>query len=179
MIESTPEIVIIAAMDEQTGIGKNGKIPWRIPEDTAHFKEETTGHPVVMGRVTWDSIPPKFRPLPERANIVVTRAEDFTAPGVEMAHSVEEAIEMASRIDPTEIYVMGGAQIYAQTLPLANRLDLTIVQGNFDCDAFFPGYSGFGKVIKAEPGESDWFTSEKGLSYRFVTIYKEKVLISR
>lgn len=157
-------------MDEQRGIGKDGKIPWQIPEDMARFKQLTTGHPVIMGRVTWDSIPRKFRPLPERPNFVVTRDSSLSVPGVSVAHSIDEAILFASQVDREKIYVMGGAQIYAHTLPLADKLQLTVVAGDYGGDTFFPDPSNFGRITQVEPGESDWLISIKGPKYRFVTI---------
>ena len=100
-------------------IGKDNALPWHLPEDMAHFKRMTTGCPVVMGRKTWDSLPLKFRPLPGRRNIVVTRQADWQADGAERAAGLPEA--MALCIDAAEVWVIGGAQIYAEAAPLARR----------------------------------------------------------
>lgn len=156
----------MAAMDEKRGIGRNGQIPWKIPEDMRHFKELTMGHPVIMGRVTWESIPARFRPLPGRNNIVVTRSSDMYIPGVAIAHSVAQAINIAYLIDAERISIIGGAQIYKQGLPLANRLDLTLLEGDFNCDAFFPDYEGlFQEVVY----QTDWQTSNR-FTFRFVSL---------
>ena len=99
-------------------IGKDGAMPWHLPEDLAHFKQLTQGCPVLMGRKTWDSLPPKFRPLPGRTNIVITRQADWQAEGAQRADSLEEALRLAGAAP--EIWIIGGAQIYAQAEPLAS-----------------------------------------------------------
>ncbi len=117
-------------------IGRDNTIPWRIPEDMAHFKNVTSGHPVVMGRRTWDSLPPRFRPLVDRRNIVVTRGPDWSADGAEVAHSVDDAITLAS--DDVEAWVIGGSEIYAAALDRAERLVVTEVDLDVDGDAYAP-----------------------------------------
>jgi dihydrofolate reductase len=114
-------------------IGKRNALPWHLPEDLAHFKRITMGKPVIMGRKTWDSLPPKFRPLPGRRNIVVTRDGTWQAQGSECAASVSEAGALCG-IAP-EICVIGGAQIYEQALPLAQRIYLTEIDYAFEGDA--------------------------------------------
>ncbi|MFA5935902.1 MAG: dihydrofolate reductase [Patescibacteria group bacterium] len=127
-------ITLIAGISKNNCIGKNGSLPWRIPEDMKHFKDLTMDHPVIMGRKTWESIPEKFRPLPGRRNIVVTRQSDYALPeGVDRAGSVDEAIDLAR--DP---FVIGGTEIYAQAMERADRLEITHVDQNVDGDAFFP-----------------------------------------
>ncbi|KAB2897515.1 MAG: dihydrofolate reductase, partial [Burkholderiaceae bacterium] len=117
-------------------IGKDGTMPWHLPEDLAHFKQLTQGHPVVMGRKTWDSLPARFRPLPGRANIVVTRQAGWQADGAQRAASLEDALALCTQA-PT-VWVIGGAQIYAQALPLADRVEVTEIERDFDGDAHAP-----------------------------------------
>ncbi|MDH6676341.1 dihydrofolate reductase [Rhodococcus sp. LBL1] len=143
-------------------IGLDNTIPWRIPEDMAHFKDITMGHPVVMGRLTWDSLPPRFRPLPGRRNIVVTRQEGWAADGAETANGVEQALTLAG----DTAWVAGGSQIYTAAMPFADLLSVTEIDADIEGDAFAP-------EIGAEwvvGDEGDWHISEKsGLRYRFLT----------
>ncbi|GAO24233.1 dihydrofolate reductase [Alicycliphilus sp. B1] len=118
-------------------IGKDGAMPWHLPEDLAHFKRLTQGHPVIMGRKTWDSLPARFRPLPGRANIVVTRQADWNEIGAQRASSLREALSVAEQTD-SEAWIIGGAQIYAQALPLATRIEVTEIGRDFDGDAHAP-----------------------------------------
>ena len=130
------EIVIIAAVARNRVIGKDNKLLWNIPEDMAHFKALTSGHTVIMGRKTWESLPPRFRPLPGRRNIVISRQTDYAAPGAEIAGSLENALQLASTAET--LFVIGGAEIYAQALGLADRLELTEVNLAPEADAWFP-----------------------------------------
>ena len=144
-------------------IGRDNAIPWRIPEDMAHFKNLTTGHPVVMGRRTWDSLPPRFRPLTDRRNIVVTRDRDWSADGAEVAHSIDDALALAG---DRETWVMGGGEIYAATLGRADRLIVTEVDLDVDGDAYAPELGP--EWVAAATG--DWLTSSRdGVRFRFVT----------
>ena len=117
-------------------IGNLNAMPWHLPEDLAHFKQLTQGCPVVMGRKTWDSLPPKFRPLPGRTNIVITRQTDWQADGAERAASLEQAFQLCAQ--SREVWVIGGAQIYAQAEPLAQRAEITEIAKCFDGDAQAP-----------------------------------------
>ena len=117
-------------------IGKDGVMPWHLPEDLAHFKQLTQGCPVIMGRKTWDSLPPRFRPLPGRTNIVITRNQDWQADGAQRAASLEDALAQAG--GAPEIWVIGGAQIYAQAEPLAGRAEVTEITQDFEGDAHAP-----------------------------------------
>ncbi|MFH1621418.1 MAG: dihydrofolate reductase [Patescibacteria group bacterium] len=129
-------INIIVAIAKNNCIGKNGQLPWHIPEDMKHFKELTNGKTVVMGRKTWESLPEKFRPLPDRLNVVVTRQAGYQVPvGVLVFPSLESALA-AYKNDET--FVIGGAQIYTQALPQTDRLYVTHVDQVIDGDAFFP-----------------------------------------
>ena len=130
---NTPRITLILARARNGVIGAKGGLPWRLPEDLAFFKRTTMGHPIVMGRKTWESI---GRPLPGRRSIVVTRDRSFAAAGAEVVHSFEDAVALCS--DTDEIFVIGGAHLYADALPRADRLLLTEIDADFDGDTFLP-----------------------------------------
>lgn len=130
------EIVIIAAVAKNRVIGKDNRLLWNIPEDMAHFKALTAGHPVIMGRKTWESLPPRFRPLPGRRNIVISRQADYDAPGAEVAESLEIALKKASTV--ALAFVIGGEQIYRQAMAVADRLEITEVDLDPEGDAWFP-----------------------------------------
>jgi len=139
------EIVIIAAVARNRVIGKDNKLLWNIPEDMAHFKALTSGHTVIMGRKTWESLPPRFRPLPGRRNIVISRQADFPAPGAEVADSLENALKLASTQGPAAdsmvaatVFIIGGEQIYKQAMAVADRLEITEVDLEPEGDAWFP-----------------------------------------
>jgi len=131
-----PEIVIVAAVARNRVIGKDNRLLWNIPEDMAHFKALTAGHTVIMGRKTWESLPPRFRPLPGRRNIVITRQADYAAPGAELADSLENALKLASTA--TIAFIIGGEQIYTQAMAVADRLEITEVDQEHEGDAWFP-----------------------------------------
>jgi len=129
-------ITLIAAVAENGCIGKNNALPWRLPEDMKHFKDLTTGKTVLMGRKTWESLPEKFRPLPNRTNVVVTRQPEYPVPeGVHVHRTIESAL--AEHADQ-DLFVLGGADIYKQTMDVADRLEITRVKQTVDGDAFFP-----------------------------------------
>ena len=117
-------------------IGKDGQMPWHLPEDLAHFKQLTTGCPVIMGRKTWDSLPARFRPLPGRCNIVVTRQKDWHENGAQRSSSMGEALQLCEPSDT--VWVMGGAQIYALALPLADAVEVTEIERDYVGDAYAP-----------------------------------------
>ena len=129
-------ISLVVAMDRNRAIGVNGRLPWRLPDDMKWFKEVTMGKPVIMGRKTYDSIPNRFKPLPGRHNIVVTRNRNYRAEGATVVHSVDEALTAAA--DADEIMIGGGAQLYEALLPQASRLYLTLVDSAFEGDTYFP-----------------------------------------
>lgn len=159
-----PKVSMIAAIGRDRGLGYQGQLLWRIPEDLKRFKALTTGHPVIMGRTTFDSI---GRPLPNRTNIVVTRNADWSHEGVTVAHSLEEALEKAREAGPSEIFIIGGAQIYAEALPYSNKLYLTLIDDQKPADVFFPEYKDFTKeVFREEHGAPD------GLKYTWVDLEK-------
>jgi dihydrofolate reductase len=125
-------LTIIVAVDAQNGIGIANRLPWHLPEDLAHFKRTTSGHPIIMGRKTFDSI---GRPLPNRRNIVVTRNQAWRHEGAEAVGSLEEA---AALMGGGEAFIIGGAQIFSEALPRVQRLIVTEIAKTFDCDTFFP-----------------------------------------
>jgi dihydrofolate reductase len=133
---TTPVISFVVAMDRNRLIGADGNLPWRLPDDMKHFRRVTMGKPVLMGRVTYESIPERFRPLPGRNNIILTRQEDYVAPDCLVVHSLDEAL--ASAPDQPELMVIGGAQIFEQLLPQADRLYLTLIDGEFEGNVYFP-----------------------------------------
>ncbi len=143
-------------------IGQQGTLPWHLPEDLAHFKRHTQGHPVLMGRKTWDSLPPRFRPLPGRRNLVLTRQPAWADAGAERVSSLDQALGLVGE-HPT-LWVIGGAELYAQALPLAQALEVTEIDAAFAGDAHAPI---LGPEWMAEPGE--WLTAANGLRYRFVS----------
>lgn len=156
-------IALIAAMADNRVIGINNQLPWHLPADLKHFKQLTLGKPVLMGRRTFESI---GRPLPGRLNIVVTRDRGFSPPGVVVAPSIEAALGHAE--DAAEVMVIGGASFYAQTLPLAQRLYLTLIHGEFTGDAFFPAWDPREWV---EVNREDFAPqTDNGPAYSFVTL---------
>jgi dihydrofolate reductase len=143
-------------------IGNNNTLPWRLPEDMAHFKRTTLGCPVIMGRKTWDSLPPKFRPLPGRLNVVVTRQPDWQAEGALCGHSLPEAMALCP--PESDAWVIGGAEIYAQALPLASTAVVTEIDADFEGDAFAPEFG-----PQWTETDRERHVSTTGLSFSFVT----------
>jgi len=129
------KITLIAAMAENRVIGRDNALPWHLPADLARFKQRTEGHVVIMGRRTFESV---GRPLPNRRSIVITRKRDFHPPGAEIARSLAEALERARESKQDEVFILGGAEIYALALPDVDRLELTIVHADVSGDTFFP-----------------------------------------
>ncbi len=131
-------ISIIVAVAENNVIGKDNALIWHLPADMKFFKEKTTGHCVITGRKNYESIPEKFRPLPNRTNIIITRQKNYAAPGTIVVGSIEEAIEKAKETDDDEIFIIGGAEIFKQTLHLADKIYYTKIYHSFEGDTFFP-----------------------------------------
>ncbi|KNY09837.1 dihydrofolate reductase [Achromobacter piechaudii] len=153
-------LTLIVAYSTNRAIGRDNALPWKLPGDLAHFKRSTLGHPIIMGRKTWDSL---GRPLPGRANIVISRNPDFTAAGATVVPTLQAAIDACG--DVAEAFVIGGAQIYAQALPLAQRVLATEVHADVEGDAFFPLLPSFQwKEVSREPQPA-----ENGYDYDFVT----------
>lgn len=160
-----PEICIIAAMSENMVIGENGKIPWYIPEDMRRFRQLTTPHPIIMGRKTFASI---GNPLPKRLNILVSRnlTYEMNSYNLVVENTLEDAINFAIKADDERIFIIGGGEIYRQSMDRADRLFLTLVERNFHGDTFFPNYNDFKTLVSQEPGEFD------GLKYKFLELTK-------
>ncbi|MFD5214606.1 dihydrofolate reductase [Microbacterium sp. NPDC058345] len=139
-------------------IGAGGGMPWHVPEDLAHFKEVTLGAPVVMGRRTWDSLPERYRPLPGRENIVITRQQHWSASGARRAAGVREALRGLEKA-----WVIGGAEIFREVIGHADRLEVTELDIQVDGDAFAPSTAGW-----RVSAEGEWQTSVSGIRYRFL-----------
>lgn len=133
-------ISLIAALTENQVIGKNNDLPWHLPDDMKYFMQTTSGHHVIMGRKNYESIPKKFRPLPNRTNIVVTRQTDYEAPGCIVVNSIPQGIDIAIENHEPEVFIIGGAEIYTQSMAVANRLYLTEIKTSLEGDAFFPSF---------------------------------------
>jgi dihydrofolate reductase len=140
-----PRLTLIVARARNGVIGRAGTLPWRLPEDLAFFKRTTIGHPIVMGRKTWDSI---GRPLPGRRSIVITRNPAFNAPGADVVPSLDAAMEAAR--DVTDVFLVGGAELFAAAMPRADRLIVTEIDADFDGDTLFPA-----------PDPRDWVAVER------------------
>lgn len=134
-----PRISLIAAVARNGVIGHGNELLWRLPEDMRHFRNVTLGAPVIMGRRTWDSLPARFRPLPGRRNLVLTRQPGWTATGAEVVHDLDQALALAG--DAPQVFVVGGAQVYALALDRADELLLTEIDRDFDGDVHFPDWS--------------------------------------
>ncbi len=156
---------LILARASNGVIGKDGTLPWHLPEDLAHFKRITMGCPVIMGRKTWDSLPPKFRPLPGRTNIVVTRQSDWNENGAQAAQTLRQALQICERAQ--DIWVIGGAQMYALAEPLAHTAVITEIDIEVEGDAFAPT---FGAAWLETARERH--VSATGLHYSFVTLQR-------
>ena len=155
---------MIAAIGARTRVlGKDNDLVWRIPADLKRFKELTTGHPIIMGRKTYESI---GRPLPDRTNIIITRDTAYAAEGCVVVHSLDEALSYGLRTDDSELFIIGGGQIYEQALPHTDRLYLTLIDDDTPGDVHFPDYSAFTKVVSEEKGE------HAGLAYTWITLEK-------
>jgi dihydrofolate reductase len=156
-------VSLVLARADNGVIGANGTIPWRIPEDMRRFRALTMGHPIVMGRKTWDSFP--RRPLPGRTNIVITRDANWHADGALVAHSLRAALERAQTENPAEIAIIGGAEIYTATLPFADRIHLTEVHARPGGDVTLPPFGPEWREIVREDRQTP-----DGLRYSYVTL---------
>ncbi|HCR75912.1 MAG TPA: dihydrofolate reductase [Chryseobacterium sp.] len=125
---------IVVAMGEKNEIGFENQLLWHLPKDLKHFKEITSGHPVIMGRKTYESI---GKPLPNRTNIVVSRKTDWFEEGILIVGSIKEAIKFAKKIDE-EVFIIGGGKIYEQTMDVVDKLEVTLVKADLEADTFFP-----------------------------------------
>lgn len=169
-----PRIGLVWAQAAGNVIGRDGGMPWHVPEDLAHFKAVTGGAPVIMGRKTWDSIAPRYRPLPGRRNIVVTRDDAWAGEGAERAASVDGALAVAASGDPEWIWAIGGAQVFADVIGRADRLEVTELR-HADA-AFTPAaddvvaptidHARF-RLVAVDPPVGE-YTSTSGIRYRFL-----------
>lgn len=159
-----PTLALIAAIDRQRAIGRGGELLWHEREDQRHFRAMTMGCPVIMGRKTWDSLPAKFKPLPGRRNIVVTRNAAWQADGAEAVPSLAAALALTARAD--KVFVIGGGELYASALPFADELLLTEIDASFDgSDTFFPPLD---RALFSETARDERRTAD-GTHYAFVT----------
>ncbi len=158
------QINLIAAVGKNRVLGKDNKLIWKLPGDLPRFKAITTGHPIVMGRKTFESFGSK--PLPNRTNVIITRNKEFNAPGCIVCSSLEEALKKAGEIDK-EIFIIGGGEIYKESISLADRLYLTVVDAEAEGDTFFPDYSDFKKVVSSEDHQTP-----EGLRFSYILLEK-------
>ncbi|MEO6508426.1 MAG: dihydrofolate reductase [Patescibacteria group bacterium] len=159
------KLSLIVGISENNVIGKDNKLPWHLSVDLKRFKRLTTGHSIIMGRKTYDSI---GRPLPNRTNIVITRDPNYGVEGVMVAHSLDEAVKIAQKSPGSdEVFVIGGAQIFQEALKIADKLYLTIIHKQIEGDVYFPDYASFNKVISQEDG------SEGEYNYSFIDLERE------
>jgi dihydrofolate reductase len=156
-------VSLVAAVARGGVIGRENTIPWRIPEDMQHFRAVTMGHPVVMGRRTWDSLPERFRPLPGRRNVVVSRNPAWRADGAERAESLDDALRLLG--GAPKVFVIGGGELYADALPLADELLLTEIDADMEGDTFFPSW----ERAAFEETSREQHMSETGIPFSFVT----------
>lgn len=170
------QLNLIYARTRNGVIGNKGGLPWHLPEDLAHFKRTTLGCPVIMGRKSWDSLPPKFRPLPGRTNVVITRQVDWREDGAIPANDLLEALSICEHMSiildpsPEQVWVIGGAQIYAEALPFAKRIIVTEIDSDFEGDAFAPQLGADWQETAREQ-----HTSKMGLAYSFVTYVRTEI----
>ena len=157
-------ISFVAAMSKNRVIGKNNKIPWSMPADVRHMRKMIEGKPLIMGRKTHESI---GRPLPDRKNIILTRDKSYRQEGCQTATSIEEAIQLCR--NASEAMIIGGEQVFTMFLPLAKRMYLTLIDADFEGDAFFPEYNSDDWVIVSEESQVN---DEDGLKYSFVNLEK-------
>jgi dihydrofolate reductase len=165
-------VSLIAAVSKNHVIGKNNDLPWHLPNDMKYFMQTTKGHCVLMGRKNYESLPEKFRPLPNRTNILITRQGNYLAPGCEIFNTIEQGIAYAKEKGETELFIIGGAEVYEATLPLADKLYLTEINATIDGDTFFP------QIDKSEWKETARTTNSKDDKHKYMfdfVVYAKKV----
>lgn len=160
---------LIWAQSRNGVIGLGGRMPWHLPEDLARFKSLTGGDPVIMGRRTWESIPDRFRPLPGRQNVVITRRPDWTADGATVAHTVRDALEA---VRDRDAWVIGGAGVFSAVFDRADRLEVTEIDTETAGDTFAPEIPAGWSPASVDPA-SGWHTSRTGLSYRYLSFRRD------
>jgi dihydrofolate reductase len=157
-------VALIWAQAANGVIGADGAVPWQLPEDLASFRAHTIGSTVLMGRATWESLPPRFRPLPERRNLVLTRRADWSAPGASPVSTIDEAVRQA----PGDLWVIGGGQVYEAALPYAERLVVTHLEAAYSGDTYAPAIDPGWQVVRREPAEG-WSESRTGTRFTITT----------
>jgi dihydrofolate reductase len=155
-------VALVWAQARRRVIGRDGRLPWRLPEDLAHFRKLTQGATVLMGRATWESLPEPFRPLPGRRNLVLTTQADYSAPGAE----VHDTAQSALRASRGPVWVIGGAKVYQAALPGAARVAVTEVDLDVQGDRFAPELGPDWRLTRSDP-QHGWHTSTSGVRYRF------------
>ena len=166
-------VALVWAQGHGGVIGRDGGLPWHLPEDLARFRSLTRGSTVVMGRATWESLPERFRPLPGRRNLVLSRDPAYEAPGAEVLPSLEQALEQGlEQAGGAEVWVIGGAEVYAAALPHADRLAVTEIDVDVAGDAVAPTLDASWHLASADPCEG-WHESATGLRYRFCEYRRE------
>lgn len=166
----TSRIGLVWAQARGGVIGAGGGMPWHVPEDLAHFKAVTAGDPVIMGRRTWESLPTRFRPLPGRRNIVVTRNPDWADEGAQRAGSLAEALDFAAAGEPAWTWIIGGGELFREAIHGADRLEVTDLDVDVDGDTHAPSRDGWEPVQVGE-----WHTSRAGIRYRFLSLERADV----
>ena len=166
-------LALIAAVARNGVIGANDALPWHLPGDLKHFRQVTLGRPVIMGRKTWESLAPKFRPLPGRRNIVVSRQSGYPAAGAEIAGSLDAALALVG--DADEAFVIGGAELYRQAIGLADRLVLTEIDADIDGNVHFPVIDRRCWRETARLAQ----TSQNGLRYAFVEFERSPETVTK
>ncbi len=172
MEETSPKVIIVAAISrKKRALGNQNGLLWHIPLDLKRFKEKTLGHPVIMGRKTFESIVTILgKPLPNRKNIVVTRNSDYSYPGVAVTTSLVDALEEAKKDNPIEIHIGGGADLYKQALPFVDELYLTLVDDEPEADTFFPEFEHLFEVITLHEKQT-----HKHLTFQWVDYVRKKL----
>ncbi|MDT8998701.1 dihydrofolate reductase [Paucibacter sp. APW11] len=166
------QLTLIAGVAGGGAIGRGNELLVRLPEDMAHFKALTLNHSVIMGRKTWDSIPPRFRPLVQRRNLVLSRQSGLQLDGAEVFASLDQALAACTGED--EVFVIGGAEIYAQALPRADRLELTEFELSVDADAFFPLWSAGDFAEQSRQTHQASLPDGRRLTYHFVRYQRRR-----
>jgi dihydrofolate reductase len=166
VVAPLPSLTLIACVARDGGIGFQNRLLWRHPQDMQHFRQHTTGHTVLMGRLTWESLPAAFRPLPDRDNVVLTRSATYQAAGARVVSSIEQALELAVSISPrSNVFVIGGGALYEALLPHATELILTEVDAVFEADTHFPTW----KRENFEVTQRERHVDAAGVAFEFVT----------
>lgn len=166
-----PSVGLVWAQARGGVIGSGGAMPWHLPEDGAHFRRTTSGAAVIMGRATWDSLPERFRPLPGRSNVVLSRRADLELDGATVVRSLDAALEVAAVVSPGRVWVIGGGEVYREAVARADLLVVTEIDTEVEGDTLAPeigaGWSA-APVVDEKTDPEGWTVSTTGLRFRFV-----------